>query len=213
MCTFFCLAINHDQSSDGKLGPHFAELFLLVWLGFYVVGINFKLLAISTPKRSKTSILPPPSIFQLICVLGYSLTGPCISIIVLRVIEAIISTEMKYLLYEKLFIGLVLGFIWPTYSAVRILSKYQSKEKRILAIYPIALYYFIVSWFVISAHWNSILSVMDWFESNLVSKYTNENQKKLSFDVWKFFHPIPTELNTRFCDYRWISIERDQHWE
>lgn len=152
MCTFFCLAINHDQSTDGKVGPHFAELFLLIWLGFYVVGINFKLLAISTPKRSKTSMLPAPSIFQLICVLGYSLAGPCIGIIVLKVIESLISTEMKYLLYEKLFIGLVFGFIWPTYSAVRILSKYQAKEKRILAIYPIALYYFIVSWFIISAH-------------------------------------------------------------
>lgn len=175
MCTFFCLTLNHDAGKDGSAGPHFAEIFLLIWLGFYAVGINFKLLAVSSRngKRSgsissgsptnstQTSrggggsfgiYLVPPSIFQLICVFGYCLSGPCLGVILVKVLEAVVGTQMRHLFYEKLLIGLVMGFVWPTWSALRILSRFQSKDKQLLASYPIALLYFIVSWFIISAH-------------------------------------------------------------
>ena len=152
MCTFFCLSLNHDAGRDGHIGPHFAEIFILIWTGFYFVGVNYKLLATGITGR-KTSLMAAPSIFQLVCVLGYCLSGPCIAIIILKIVESTFYLEMKSLLYEKLLIGLLLGFCWPTLSAVRILSKYQMKEKRMLAIYPIGLLYFIISWFIISAHW------------------------------------------------------------
>lgn len=164
MCTFFCLTLNHDPLKDNFSGPHFAEIFLLIWVGFYAVGINFKLLAVSSRRKSASNpsqssqerhfgvYLVPPSIFQLICVFGYCLSGPCIGVILVKILEFILGTQMRHLFYEKLVIGLVFGFIWPTWSALRILSRFQSKEKLLLASYPIGLFYFVVCWFIISAH-------------------------------------------------------------
>lgn len=153
LCTFMGLTLHHN--GDGRVGPHFAEIFVLIWLGSYVVGLNYKLLSLA-PTRRKTSgknaLLASPSIFQLLCVLGYCLVPPCGGIILLKAIESVFTLQMHNLLYEKLFVGTLLGFIWPTVSAVRILSRYQDQEKRLLAIYPIALFYFIISWFIISAH-------------------------------------------------------------
>lgn len=150
-CTFFCLSLNHDPATDSSSGPHFAEIFLLLCVAFYAVGLNFKLLATSSRRRGQTS-LAPPSIFQLICVFGYCLSGPCLGIIVVKVLQLLFDSRMKHLFYEKLLIGLGCGFLWPTWSALRILSRFQSKDKQLLAAYPIALLYFVVSWFIISAH-------------------------------------------------------------
>lgn len=152
LCTFMGLTLHHN--GDGQVGPHFAEIFVLIWLGSYVVGLNYKLLSLAPTRRKQTgkSLLASPSIFQLLCVLGYCLVPPCAGIILLKAIESVFTLQMKHLLYEKLFVGTLLGFIWPTVSAVRILSRYQEQEKRLLAIYPIALFYFVISWFIISAH-------------------------------------------------------------
>lgn len=152
MCTFFCLAVNHDPRADTSKGPHFAEVFLLIWLGFYVVGINFKLLATASSRRSQVALVPP-SIFQLVCVFGYCLAAPCAGITVVKVLELIFDrSTIGHLFYEKLIIGFVFGFIWPTWACLRILSRYQSKDRHILASYPIGLLYFVISWFIIAAH-------------------------------------------------------------
>lgn len=148
--TFFCLSLNHDPS-DRATGPHFAEIFLLLCLAFYVVGVNFKLLATASRRRGQTA-LAPPSIFQLICVFGYCLSGPCLGILLVKLLRLLFATSMQHLFYEKLLVGLACGFAWPTWSALRILSRFQSREKQLLAAYPIALLYFVVSWFIISAH-------------------------------------------------------------
>jgi hypothetical protein len=152
LCTFMGLTLHH--SGDGMVGPHFAEIFVLIWLGSYVVGLNYKLLSLAPTRRKSTgkSLLASPSIFQLLCVLGYCLVPPCAGIILLKLIESVFALQMHNLLYEKLFVGTLLGFLWPTFSAVKILSRYQEQEKRLLAIYPIALFYFVISWFIISAH-------------------------------------------------------------
>lgn len=168
MCTFFCLTLNHDAGKDGSKGPHFAEIFLLIWMGFYAVGINFKLLAIASRRRTSAvspgspessssraafgMYLVPPSIFQLICVFGYCLASPCLGVVLVKILEGIFGTQVKHLFYEKLLIGVLFGFVWPTWSALRILSRFQSKDRLLLASYPVGLLYFIVSWFIISAH-------------------------------------------------------------
>ena len=150
LCTFYCLTINHDQSMDNQSGLHFAELFLLLWLGFYVVAVNFKLLAVSS--RRRTSTLAVPSIFQLVCVFGYCMAIPCIGIFLVKILTAIFSSKVVHLFYEKTLIGLVMGFAWPTWSALRVLSRFQSREKLVLGAYPVALLFFVVAWFLISAH-------------------------------------------------------------
>ncbi|RWS05167.1 integral membrane protein-like protein [Dinothrombium tinctorium] len=154
LCTFVALILHHgDDNVDGKVGPHFAEIFVLIWFGSLVVSLNYKLLALSTVRRkSSTKAVVCPSIFQLLCVFGYCLSPPSSGILLLKVISFILNPPSVYMFYCKLFIGTVLGFILPTLSAVKILQNYQDKEKRLLAIYPIALFYFILSWVIISSH-------------------------------------------------------------
>lgn len=171
MCTFMGLTLHHD--SDGQLGPHFAQIFALIWLGSLMVSTNYRLLALAPQRKSAQpakSLIASPSVFQLICVLGercvpdvnrvlndllragYCLALPCAGIIILKVVSAIFTLEMRSLLYEKLFVGTIMGFVWPTISAVKILSRYLDYDKRPLAIYPIALFFFVISWFIISVH-------------------------------------------------------------
>lgn len=155
LCTFMGLTLHHQ--GDGQVGPHFAEIFVLIWLGSFVVSINYKLLSFSSTRRrgqqaAARSLMASPSTFQLLCVMGYSLAPPCVGILILKGVETIFALSMKHLLYEKLFVGLLLGFAWPTIAVVKILSKYQEKSKRFIALYPISLFYFVISWFIISAH-------------------------------------------------------------
>lgn len=146
------LALHHK--GDGRVGPHFAEIFVLVWFGSYIVSVNYRLLALSPTKRGKRShgLIASPSTFQLLCVLGYCLAPACGGIVLLKIVESLFTVQLKNQFFEKMFVGLLLGFVWPTFSAVTILSKYQEKDKRLLAVYPIALFYFVISWFIISAH-------------------------------------------------------------
>lgn len=110
--------------------------------------------ASSTPKAPTTtqetsarkSLFCPPSLFQLMCVFGYSLTVPCFGLILLK------TFPFSRLLFERIIVGLLFGFLWPTFCSVRILFRYQTSEKRTLAIYPIGLFYFVLSFMLIMDH-------------------------------------------------------------
>lgn len=152
LCTFMALNLHHNET-DQSFGPHFAEIFVLLWFGSYIVSLNYKLLSASSKRKSlEKNLYMPPSIFQLLCVFGYCLAPPAIGIIVLKLVSSFFAFQLKYLFYEKLLIGILLGFIWPTASAVKILARFQEKEKRFLAIYPVALFYFVLSWMIITTH-------------------------------------------------------------
>lgn len=92
------------------------------------------------------TLMSPPSIFQLMCVFGYCLIGPCFGLILVKIFS------FKRLFFERIFLGLIFGFAWPTYCSVRILIRYQHPNKRALAIYPIGLFYFILSCMIILSH-------------------------------------------------------------
>lgn len=158
LCTFISLTLHHnEEQSNGMIyvGPHFAEIFVLIWLGTYLVSLNFKLLICSPRRRNhidKGNPLSSPSLFQLLCVFGYCLAPACIGITLLNIVASILSLQFKHLIYEKLFIGILFGFVWPTFASVKILGRYQEKEKKALAIYPIALFYFVLSLVIITSH-------------------------------------------------------------
>lgn len=92
------------------------------------------------------TLLSPPSIFQLMCVFGYCLVAPCLGVILLKIFS------FNQLIFERVVVGLLLGFAWPTVCANRILIRYQHPEKRMLAAYPIALFYFVLSCMIILNH-------------------------------------------------------------
>lgn len=105
-----------------------------------------KMTAISLRDQPHQTLVSPPSIFQLMCVFGYCLVAPCFGLILLRIFS------FHSLIFERVIIGLIFGFAWPTYCSVRILIRYQHPSKRALAIYPIGLFYFVLSCMIILSH-------------------------------------------------------------
>lgn len=175
LCTFLAFELHHsDHQEAGKLhtGPQFSDVFVLVWFGSSIVSLNYRLLSassiysgqISKQQQSRSSqvdgaqgdqsareeahqtLVSPPSLFQLICVFGYCLVAPCFGLIVLKLFS------FQRLFFERILIGLIFGFAWPTFCAIRILARYQHPSKRMLAIYPIGLYYFVLSCMIILSH-------------------------------------------------------------
>lgn len=192
LCTFLAFNLHHSENKDNHAGPHFADIFVLIWFGSCVVSLNYRLLSISgannqVQQMSKPSfqsqkspsiydnpkniaqttaseaniatvdnqqqyeahfqtLLSPPSIFQLMCVFGYCLVAPCFGLVLLKMFS------LTRLFFERIIIGLLFGFAWPTFCSVRILVRYQHPEKRALAIYPIGLFYFVLSCMIILNH-------------------------------------------------------------
>lgn len=102
--------------------------------------------AISSRDHPHHTLVSPPSILQLMCVFGYCLVGPSIGLLLLKLLS------FHQLFFERIIVGLIFGFAWPTFCAVRILIRYQHPSKRALAIYPIGLFYFVLSCLIILSH-------------------------------------------------------------
>ncbi|KAJ8969396.1 hypothetical protein NQ314_001795 [Rhamnusium bicolor] len=87
------------------------------------------------------------SFFQSVCVLGYCLLPTTISLVVCRII---LLTGRSNLLFFIRFTVSMIGFAWATYASMIFLGESQKSGRKLLAVYPIGLFYFIISWLVIS---------------------------------------------------------------
>ncbi|KAG5897162.1 hypothetical protein JTB14_020891 [Gonioctena quinquepunctata] len=125
------------DTKDG--GPEFSEFFVIVWIGSVVVTLNSKLLGGNI------------SFFQSVCVLGYCLLPTTIALVICRIL--LIATQDNTLFFIRLTVSMS-GFIWATYASMIFLGDSQKPNRKLLAVYPIGLFYFIISWLVIS-HTNS----------------------------------------------------------
>lgn len=137
LCTFMAMILQgsskSDDANDG--GPEFAEVFVIVWIGSMIVTVNSKLLGGNI------------SFFQSVCVLGYCLLPCTLSLIVCRVILHFDQTVFLFVL--RMIVSLI-GFGWATYASVIFLGDSQKEGRKALAVYPIFLFYFIISWLIIS---------------------------------------------------------------
>lgn len=137
LCTFMAMILQGgsaaDNTNDG--GPEFAEVFVIVWIGSMIVTLNSKLLGGNI------------SFFQSVCVLGYCLLPTTLSLIACRFI---LLVEQTALLFFIRFTLSMTGFVWATYASMIFLGDSQKPGRKLLAVYPIGLFYFIISWLVIS---------------------------------------------------------------
>lgn len=138
LCTFMAMVLQGsadraDSTNDG--GPEFAEVFVIVWIGSMIVTLNSKLLGGNI------------SFFQSVCVLGYCLLPTTIALIVCRII---LLMEQSTLLFVIRFIVTMVGFGWATFASMVFLGDSQPPGRKALAVYPMFLFYFIISWLVIS---------------------------------------------------------------
>uniref|UniRef100_A0A2M4AL28 Protein YIPF n=1 Tax=Anopheles triannulatus TaxID=58253 RepID=A0A2M4AL28_9DIPT len=135
LCTFMATILqgSSDEMYDG--GPEFAQVFVIVWIGALIVTLNSKLLGGNI------------SFFQSVCVLGYCLTPCAIALLLCRIVLLANQTTFLFLLR---FLISAAGFGWATYASIIFLGDSQPPNRKALAVYPIFLFYFIISWLVIS---------------------------------------------------------------
>ncbi|VDN83027.1 unnamed protein product [Brugia pahangi] len=133
ICVFISLLLQGGKS--GK-GPHFTEVFTLTFFGSCIVTLNTKLLGGNI------------SFFQSLCVLGYCLLPPGLAAIICKFIE--INSEQTVFLFALRLLVTTAGFIWAIYASMVFISSSQPPRRKMLALYPIFLFYFIVSWMIIS---------------------------------------------------------------
>jgi len=134
LCTFMATILQGDDIHEG--GPEFAEVFVIVWLGAMVVTLNTKLLGGSI------------SFFQSVCVLGYCLLPLALALVLCRVI--LFADQQTTILLAFRCVFVLLGFIWATYASMQFLGDCNPPNKKLLAVYPMFLFYFVIGWMVVS---------------------------------------------------------------
>lgn len=87
------------------------------------------------------------SFFQSVCVLGYCLTPLAVSLIICRAILVVNQTNFTFFLR---LLTSTAGFLWATYASIIFMGDSQPPNRKALAVYPIFLFYFIISWLVVS---------------------------------------------------------------
>ncbi|XP_030565513.1 protein YIPF6 [Drosophila novamexicana] len=137
LCTFMATILQGSSSADSMSdnGPEFAQVFVIVWIGAAIVTLNSKLLGGNI------------SFFQSVCVLGYCLTPVALALIICRII--LLSTSTRFLFFLR-FVTTTLGFAWATYASFIFLGQSQPPHRKPLAVYPIFLFFFVISWLVLS---------------------------------------------------------------
>lgn len=139
LCTFMAMILQSSpdvaggNSPDG--GPEFGEVFVIVWFGALIVTLNSKLLGGHI------------SFFQSVCVLGYCLLPTTIALIVCRIV--LLFPQSAFLFFLRFMIAMS-GFGWATYASIIFLGDSQPPGRKALAVYPIFLFYFVISWLVLS---------------------------------------------------------------
>eukprot|EP01113_Clastostelium_recurvatum_P010231 TRINITY_DN1503_c0_g1_i2.p1 TRINITY_DN1503_c0_g1~~TRINITY_DN1503_c0_g1_i2.p1 ORF type:complete len:199 (+),score=35.45 TRINITY_DN1503_c0_g1_i2:62-658(+) len=113
----------------------FAIVFVVVWVGAAIVTINAQLLGGTI------------SFFQSVCVLGY-----CIFPLTLAsIVTFILSHAIHGITFTFIKGGVVLGgFVWSTISSIGFIRGLVPPARRALAVYPVLLFYLIISFVILA---------------------------------------------------------------
>ncbi|GMT32377.1 hypothetical protein PFISCL1PPCAC_23674 [Pristionchus fissidentatus] len=129
---FICVALSlilQGHSSADEKAPQFTQVFTITFFGACVVTMNIKLLGGHI------------SFFQSLCVIGYCLLPPTLSALTC-------VTLLRFSFFLRLALTAA-AFFWATYSAMGFLAGSQPEKRRLLIVYPIFLFYFVVSWLIV----------------------------------------------------------------
>ncbi|KAI2800681.1 hypothetical protein RDWZM_009009 [Blomia tropicalis] len=154
--TYIAFSLNNcGEECVGYHQSNFSSIFVILWLGNMAVCLNYKLLLNSsteiaaenvTDDSMTTSNKPgsnyPMSIFQLLCLFGYTLAIPSIGILLLQLSTIFISGDH---IYARIIVTLFFGFLYPVGSSLNMLSNYISNGKYFLIVYPILMFFTILS--------------------------------------------------------------------
>ncbi|CAG0913462.1 unnamed protein product [Notodromas monacha] len=141
LCTIMAILLEgqdvvvQERKYDG--GPEFAEVFLLVWGGALVVTVNSHFLG------GKLSY------FQSVCIIGYCLLPLSISLLLCRIV--LFFKQSTFTFFLRL-LSTMTGLTYAVYASYEFMGSSLAKGKKALALYPVFLFYFIISWMVISTN-------------------------------------------------------------
>uniref|UniRef100_A0A8C0TK17 Protein YIPF n=3 Tax=Canis lupus familiaris TaxID=9615 RepID=A0A8C0TK17_CANLF len=122
-----------DSEKDG--GPQFAEVFVIVWFGAVTITLNSKLLGGNI------------SFFQSLCVLGYCILPLTVAMLVCRLVLLAEPGPVNFMV--RLFVVIVM-FAWSIVASTAFLADSQPPNRKALAIYPVFLFYFVISWMILT---------------------------------------------------------------
>ena len=136
LCVILSILLQ-GNSEKNKNAPEFAGVFALITMGAIVVTINTKLLS------GKISI------FQSICVLGYCLLPLVLVSMLGEMILVILSRSAFSFALRLLLVSGACG--WSVYASTGFLADdtINLPNRKALAIFPIFLFYFVISWLII----------------------------------------------------------------
>ncbi|CCJ28240.1 unnamed protein product [Pneumocystis jirovecii] len=118
-----CLSLTAPKSESTII---FTSIFCVVWISELIIALNLKLLGAPITR----------SLFQSISVLGYSL----FPFMIITITNLFINTVfIKFSL-------IIIAYTWSTYASLSVIRNFSLTKKRLLAIYPLFLYYF--SWII-----------------------------------------------------------------
>lgn len=123
-------AAEHEQG-----GPQFAEVFVIVWAGSFVITLNSKLLGGTI------------SFFQSLCVLGYCIMPLTVALVVCRLVLVLSSSTVSFAV-RLLVVGASFG--WSTFASTAFLADSQPPNRKALVVYPVFLFYFVISWIILT---------------------------------------------------------------
>ena len=118
---FLSLAAENHQSVSV-----FTGIFTIIWLGELVCTLNLRLLG------SQLALL------QSVCCMGYSL----FPLVVAALVSAFVRTAFVRVLLT------IVMYAWSTYASLGVLQGAELGNKKLLAIYPLGLFYFVLGWTV-----------------------------------------------------------------
>ncbi|EGG21721.1 Yip1 domain-containing protein [Cavenderia fasciculata] len=128
-----CMAIMLSTSAqDNQRAITFALVFVVVWCGAGFVTINAQLLGGSL------------SLFQSVCVLGYCVFPLTISSFIIWIINRIHSL---HILIKVPIVGVC--WAWSTWASYGFLANSVPPTRRLLAVYPVLLFYLVIAWLVV----------------------------------------------------------------
>ncbi|KAF9988418.1 hypothetical protein BGZ65_004730 [Modicella reniformis] len=126
MCLALSIVLSIRAQPDQKITV-FTWIFIIVWMGSAVVTVNAKLLGGRV------------SFFQSVCVIGYCL----FPLVLVSVISIVVSS-----IYIRLPLCGV-AFAWASWASLGFLSDSNLANRRALGVYPLFLFYFVISWMIL----------------------------------------------------------------
>jgi len=121
----FCLILGFIMSDVA------AQIFVIVWIGAGVVTVNASLLG------GKISF------FQCVCFLGY-----CVFPLVLAAFVIMFVNIQWTNVWFRMLVCAV-AFLWATWASVGFLGGLVPADRKILAVYPVFLFYIVLSWMIV----------------------------------------------------------------